>query len=295
MNPTAATTEETTRSIECYLTANPGNEPMGTLGMTADRRIVRLAEQDESQRPELRRVLEHQLEALLPPEIDGTVRKRMIENTLSTDFQNYQERIRWDRQIRNRLSYLKDKYAAQFAIMNERTKTTFAPNGLTETGGMGQLENGDRWEYDFNNLFTRTQWELQNNFKRGTADAKDFFMSNVIAHQFEQTFLHNGLLLELPKIIKRHDISNRQTCRVLGQYKNKYRSDDFWKDFLENTVNGKSTVRVAEDLGLIINRLTVTWHDIPIDAGDCSDICIRGSSFLSVYVHVSPDKAVYSA
>ncbi|WP_257296550.1 hypothetical protein [Endozoicomonas sp. YOMI1] len=217
MNPTAATNEETTRSIERYLTANAGNEPLNTLGITADGRIVRLAEEDESQQPELRRLLEHQLGTLLPREIDGTVRKRIIENSLSTDFQNYQDRIRWDRQIRNRLSYLKEKYAAKFAVMNERTNTTFAPNGLTKTDGIGLLENGNLWRYEFNNFFTRTQWEFEKNFKSGKADVKDFYMSNVIAHQFEQTFQHN-----------------------------------------------------------------------------CSEIFIRDPSFLSVYVHVSPDKAVYS-
>ena len=296
MNPTTPATEATTRAIERYLADNPGNEPLNALGMTADGRIVHLAEQEDGQRPALRRVFERQLGALMPQEIDGTIRDRMIKNTLGTDVQNlgdYQERIWWDRQIRNRLSVLKVEYADQFAAMNKLTRTVFDPLGGIETSGRGLLENGIPWILDFSNVFTRTHWKFFCNWKLGDAVAKEFYMSNVIAHQLEQTSLHEDRLLELPTIIERCNIDNMQTINVLLQHKRNYCTSDFRKAFLETTVNGKSTQRVAQDLGLTIDSLDVFYKSEQVERIDGDITLHQASAEFNVQVHVSPDRTVY--
>ena len=139
MTPTTATTEATTQAIERYLADNPGNELISTLGMTADGRIVRLAEQDECQQSALRQVFEDQLGALMSREIDGAPRERMIENSLSAvqTLGDYRDRIQRDWQIRNRLKTLKIDYADKFAVMHKRTETILDHLGQTETKGEG--------------------------------------------------------------------------------------------------------------------------------------------------------------
>ncbi|MBO9483676.1 hypothetical protein [Salinisphaera sp. G21_0] len=297
VKPTTAATEATTQAIERYLADNPGNEPLNALGMTADGRIVRLAEQEEGQRPEMRRVFEHQLGSLMP-QIDETNRDRMNQNILSTDVQtlrDYQERIWWDWQIRNRLSVLKTQYADQFAAMNELTNTTFDPLGGIETSGSGVLENDIPWILDFSNVITRTHWKFIHNFKLGNAVANSFFMSNVIVHQFEETFHRNDWPLNLPTIIERCRIKNDQTIDVLRQHKWNYRTNAFRQAFLETTVNGKSTERVAQDLGLTIGCLDVFYNSEPVERIDEEFTIPQASGKFNVQVHVSPDPAVYGS
>lgn len=295
MNPTTAATETTTQAIERYLADNPGSSPLNTLGMTADGRIVRLAEQDEQQRPALQQALEQQLGVLMPAAPDGTLRERMA-GTPGADCQTLGHalnRVRRDRQIRQRLGDLNVQYGAEFATMNERTRT-MDMDGQTKTDGEGWREDGEDWGYHFRNKFTPTHWTFINNGKRGKTITRDFYMSNVIAHQFEWTFQRNGWLLELPATIERHQIVNNWTLEVLLRHRSDYHSDTFRKDFLETTVNGKSTVRVARDLGLTIDHLTVTYYDQPVDKVDAATYN-PGDTPFSVIVHVSPDPAVYGS
>ena len=62
-------------------------------------------------------------------------------------------------------------------------------------------------------------------------------------------------------------------------------------------MNGKSTVRVARDLGLKIDRLTVTYHGEPVDHIDATTYKRgkRDEAPFSVIAHVSPDPAVYGS
>ncbi|WP_422138693.1 hypothetical protein [Endozoicomonas sp. ALC020] len=297
MNPTSTSTEETTRAIERYLTDNPGDESLNALGMTADGRIVRLAEHDECQRLELHQMLEQQLGTLMPPELDQSIRERMIENALKTGVQTlgeYKKKIRRDRQIRNRLETLKADYAAQFAIMHERTETKVGRKGETETGGCGSIYGIADWDYHFSNEFTRTHWKFMSNFKRGTNVARDFFMSNVITYQLEWTFLDKRWLLELPTAIERCKIVNNVTLDVLRHHHQDYSTESFRKDFLETTHNGKSTVRVAQDLGLKIGGLTVTYCDKPVKAVNLDALFnARREKTFSVIVHVYPAPSIY--
>lgn len=296
MNPTTPTPEATMRSKEHYLADNPGSAPLSTLGMTADGRIVRLQEQDEQQRPGLQQALEQQLGALLPPKEDKALWDWIVEDTATTEFQtlgHVLNRVRRDRQIRQRLGDLKVQYGAEFAIMNECTQT-IDKKGKTKTRGRAGRDDPEDWGYRFENDFTPTHWTFINNAKYGKTIAKNFYMSNVIAHQFEWTFQRNGWLLELPATIERHQIVNKRTLEVLLQHQSDYHSDAFRKDFLETTVNGKSTVRVARDLGLKIDRLTVTYYDEPVDQMDAATYEPDDTPF-SVIVHVSPDPAVYGS
>ncbi|MBO9496469.1 hypothetical protein J7438_20640 [Thalassotalea sp. G20_0] len=297
MNPTAAATEATTQAIERYLADNPGNEPLNALGMTADGRIVRLAEQDEGQRPEMRQVFEHQLGALMPQEVSLTDRYRMIKNTLGTEqtLRDYQKKIWWDRQIRNRLAVLKSDYADKFAIINKQTRTVYSNLGKIMTRGSGVLEDGAGWECDFENKLTRTHWEFYRNYKTGKAAKHVFYMSNLIVHQFEQTARYESWLLELPTIIERCGINNRQTIECLVEHKDRFDSDAFVQAFLGATVNGKSTVRVAQDLGLMICGLDVFYDTRPVERIDWDIDPDEASGDFSVQVHVSPDPKVYGA
>ncbi|WOG29338.1 hypothetical protein [Endozoicomonas sp. 8E] len=297
MSPTSTTTEDTTRAIERYLTDNPGDESLGALGMTADGRIVRLAEHDECHRLELHQMLEQRLGTLMPPELDQSIRERMIENALKTDVQTlgeYRKKIHRDRQIRNRLETLKADYAAEFAIMHERTRTKVGRKGETQTEGCGTIAFKAHWEYHFSNEFTRTHWKFMSNFKRGLNVDRDFFMSNVITYQLEWTFLDKRWLLELPTAIERCKITNNRTLDVLRDHHQDYSTESFRKDFLETTDNGKSTVRVAQDLGLKIAGLTVTYCGNPVKAVNIDELLnARRERTFSVIVHVHPDSSFY--
>lgn len=293
MNPTTPTPEATMRAIERYLADNPGSAPLSTVGMTADGRVVRLQEHDEQQRPALQQALVQQLGVLFPPREDKALWDWIVEDTAVMECQTLGrvlDRVRRDRQIRQRLEKLKVSYSAEFATMNKRTRTVDM-NGKTKTAGWGQQED---WGYHFRNDFTPRHWTFVSNSKRGKVNARDFYMSNVIAHQFEWTFQRNGWLLELPATIERHQIVNDRTMEVLFRHHSDYHSEAFRKDFLETTVNGKSTVRVARDLGLTIDRLTVTYYEEPVDHIDVATY-IPGDTPFSVIAHVSPDPAVYGS
>ncbi|WP_257294414.1 hypothetical protein, partial [Endozoicomonas sp. YOMI1] len=272
------------------------NEPLNTLGMTADGRIVRLAEQEEGQRPELLRVFKHQLGALIPemkhcddPFGKPVFRERMVENTLRADVQtlsDYRNRIWWDQQIRNQLSTLKAQYATEFDKLVKLTRSHIRSFSYdAETSGPNYL---------FVNNFTQRKWTFKDNRKTGAAvKTKDFYMSNVIAHQFKLSFDTLEWLLELPEIIERDSITNKKTIETLIEHKDNYLSDDFRTAFLETTDNGKSTVRVARDLGLIIKSITVTYNGQPVNRiADTIDIKQADQKFC-VHVHVSPDPVVY--
>ncbi|WP_257266426.1 hypothetical protein [Endozoicomonas sp. ONNA2] len=294
MNPTAIATEHTTRAIERYLTDNPDDEPLSTLGMTADGRIVRLARHDECQRLELHRMLEQQLESLMPQELDKSVREQMFKNTLSTNaltLGKYHKKIRLDRQIRNKIKTLKSDYATEFANLNDLTKTRVGPKGQTQTKSV-DLANGD---CHFSNEFYRTHWKFKSNFKKGyNEDKNKFFLSNVITHQFEWTFQSKHWLLELPTAIARCKICNEETLDVLFTHHKDYTTDSFRKDFLETTVNGKSTVRIARDLGLKIEGLTVSYNNQEVESFNFDETpYVPRNPLFTVTVQVCPDPSVY--
>lgn len=295
MKPTVGP-EETLRSIECYLADNPDTEPLSTLGMTEDGRIVRLAEQDEHQRPALQQALELQIGALSPPTKEDKALWDWIieEDTTGTEHQTlegFYAGIQRDRKIREQLQDSLGKQADKLEKMHALTTTTDY-YGQTRTCGEGNT-NGHPWKYRFCNEFTQKHWKFKNNLKEGNYNPHDFYMSTVIAWQYQWAFEKKGWLLELPSTIERSSISNPDTSKVLIDHRADYGNEAFRKAFLETTVNGKSTVRVAQALGLKIDRLAVLYMgketgsiDEPLEY-DPDDLVF------SVVVHVSPDPAVY--
>ena len=109
----------------------------------------------------------------------------------------------------------------------------------------------------FINTFTPTTWYLKSNFKSEKSPRNSFYLSNVIAMQYEKCFTENQWPFQLPETIHRCDICNKETDQLIRQYADQHNTKKFMDDYLQNTVNGKSTVRIADCFGLDINRLTV--------------------------------------
>ena len=59
-------------------------------------------------------------------------------------------------------------------------------------------------------------------------------MSNVIVHQFEETSRYESRLLELPTIIERCGIMNKQTIKCLIEHNDRFDSDAFVQAFPGN-------------------------------------------------------------
>ena len=202
-----------------------------------------------------------------------------------------------DQQIRQRLSRLKTRYAGQFTNLHSLTTTgkSFSYMRTREISSPGENALVTR-RYDFRNEFTKDRWRFIHNAKLGNADKKAFYMSNVITHQFEQAFNQNGWPLELPKTIVQFHIVNKQTVDVLLAHQGDYRSEYFKSAFLQTTVIGKSTTRVAEDLGMIIDQLTVVYNDRPVERlPHRVSACLPCHGSFSVQFHVRPDPDVYGA
>jgi len=203
--------------------------------------------------------------------------------------------VQWDQQIRQRLVQLKSRYVEQFKNIHALT-TTYQWFSCMRTEGKSP-ENasvGKAWRYQFRNEFTKDCWRFILNLKAGHMDKKAIYMSNVIAHQFERAFEANGWLLALPQTIVQFRIANKQTNDVLLAHRTNYQSPAFKDAFLQTTVNGKSTVRVAEDLGMIIDRLTVIHNGHPVTSlpHPVAAFGLYYSPF-SVRFHVRPDPHVY--
>ena len=99
-----------------------------------------------------------------------------------------------------------------------------------------------------------------------------------------------------PKTIVQFHIVNKQTVDVLLAHQRDYQSDNFQSAFLQTTVIGKSTTRVAEDLGMIIGQLTVVYNDRPVERlPHRFSACLPCHGSFSVQFHVRPDPDVYGA
>ncbi|WP_422459616.1 hypothetical protein [Endozoicomonas sp. ALB115] len=109
----------------------------------------------------------------------------------------------------------------------------------------------------FINTFTPEAWFFKLNFKSDIVPGHFFFMSNVVALQYENCFRDNGWPLQLPETIHRCDINNKQSDTLILKYTGQHDSSAFMDDFLHNTVNGKSTRRIADAFGLEIYQLAV--------------------------------------
>ena len=113
----------------------------------------------------------------------------------------------------------------------------------------------------FINTFTPTTWYLKSNFKSEKSPRNSFYLSNVIAMQYKKCFTENQWPFQLPETIHQCDICNKESDELIRQYAGQHNSQEFMDDFLRTTVNGKSTVRIANSFGLDIYQLTVIEGD----------------------------------
>ena len=141
----------------------------------------------------------------------------------------------------------------------------------------------------FINYFTPEAWYLQENFKSKSIPKDSFFLGNVIIKQFEQCFKEKQWPFQLPKTIHRCNISNKKSDLLIRQYAGQHDSEKFRHDFLNNTVNGKSTVRIADWFDLDIHQLTVEEGDVIRAIPALSEkIDLPNKWLFTVIAHVRP-------
>ena len=215
---------------------------------------------------------------------------KAVELKIKDKFKLLEEQSQRASQLQQRLNYLKGKYSKEYSFIDEvMDKETTEYEGYVLCTWDSLHKRRTYGISVFENKFAPEEWTLQANGKSDTIDKKSFFMNNIIAEQFEKSFAIKGWPLQLPKTIKRLNIVNDDTDKLIQSYKGRHDSDDFMQDFLKNTVNGKSTVRIAEDFDLEIYKLSV-------EAGKIKTAPIIHSlinpqipdRFYSVTVHVRP-------
>lgn len=141
----------------------------------------------------------------------------------------------------------------------------------------------------FINYFTPKAWYLQENFKSKSIPKDSFFLSNVIIKQFEKCFKEKQWPFQLPQTIHRCNISNRKSDLLIRQYAGQHDSEKFMHDFLNNTVNGKSTVRIADCFALDIHQLTVKEGNvIRAIPAQSEKIDLPNKWLFTVIAHVKP-------
>lgn len=188
------------------------------------------------------------------------------------------------RQIQKRLEFLKEKYKEQFLNINTLTNTCLdeddANTVTTETEFLSKPE------LHFCNSFYPAIWVFYDN-RKDPVGSKEIYMSNAVVYQFEQVFKTKEGGLKLPKTIRRARINNVETIELLERYKDNYDSELFLRNFLNTTVNGKSTVRVVKDFGMSIVGHTVNcYYKVNKD-------CLNLREEFDVDIHVSPDSNIY--
>ena len=113
----------------------------------------------------------------------------------------------------------------------------------------------------FINTFTPTTWYLRSNFKSESIPRNSFYLSNVVAMQYEKCFTENQWPFQLPETIHQCNICNKESDQLIRKYAGQHNSKQFMDDFLNTTVNGKSAVRIANSFDMDIYRLTVIEGD----------------------------------
>jgi len=98
----------------------------------------------------------------------------------------------------------------------------------------------------FVNGYHNKEWQMLNNHKN--KNAINIHMSNVVMYQFNLSCKKNINKKIFPNQIRQCKIMNEKTEEVINKYIDKKNTmkDDILKEFLNETVNGKSTIRIAE-------------------------------------------------
>ena len=199
------------------------------------------------------------------------------------------------KKITERLEALKMKYQKQFDFIIENSNTRiFKLNDCTKrftVKTIGEIGN-------FLNEYKPDQWQFLDNQKDDEYRYKhDFYASNVVAHQYKYLFKDNQRKKTLPKTIINVGIINPKTIQVIHEYAGRHNSEEFKREFLTTTDNGKRTVRVANDFGLIIEGLKVNYEQFEEHAKSFSEFELPkvkvGYDKFNVIFRVSPDPKVY--
>jgi hypothetical protein len=81
-----------------------------------------------------------------------------------------------------------------------------------------------------------------------------FYMTDVVRYQYEKAAELGGFQGSLPKKIVREQIINPATKDIIREYRD---TPDFMRKFMEETVNGKSSKRIMDELGLEADSLEI--------------------------------------
>ncbi|WP_257266128.1 hypothetical protein, partial [Endozoicomonas sp. ONNA2] len=167
-----------------------------------------------------------------------------------------------DRQIRERLQALKDKYKEQFFLIKDKSTTSnyckpgsWEPLIVETAGELGQFVNEyktDEWHFLFN--VKDPQWQ------------QHFDQSTMVAFQYEYLSEAKQSKMMLPKtIFVEQEVLDKKNLEVIHKYASRHDSEQFKDEYLTTTVNGKHIARVADDFGLIIEGIepeSVTSEDV---------------------------------
>ena len=253
------------QSLDKYIQESPNNleSNVQELGLTKDGRIVRVSECPVEERELVNKKLCESLSIVYPEvtlskqesidTIYKALKERKVEKVVSQKVTEKKEK----EILRARINKLKDKYKTQFDNLEKYTKTNVIDNdgGIVECFTLNKRAVLSDCNCFFN-TYSPDLWIFQNN-KKSPSTQHVFYMSNVAVMQFEKATTIKGFSYQFPKIIQRSNIINLKTDEVIRKYMGKHNTKQFKEEFLNTTVNGKSTQRITEDLGMTIEKLEV--------------------------------------
>ena len=253
------------QSLDKYIQESPNNleSNVQELGLTKDGRIVRISECAVEDRELANKKLCESISIVYPEvtlskqesidTIYKALKERKVQQVVS---QKVTEKNEKDI-LRARIDKLKDKYKTQLDNLEKYTKTNSFDNGdgIVECYTLNKRAVLSDCNCFFN-TYSPDQWIFQNN-KKSPSTQHVFYMSNVVVMQLEKAATVKGFSYQFPKIIQRSNIINFKTDEVIREYMGKHNTNQFKEEFLNTTVNGKSTQRITEDLGMTIEKLEV--------------------------------------
>lgn len=155
----------------------------------------------------------------------------------------------------------------------------------TSTPGHKQAQYG---YCSFLNTYLPETWILSENVKSQKVDPKCFFMSNVVARQFEQCFTDKGWSLQLPRAIHLSNICDISCYKLISSYTGSYNSREFIDLFMNNTAYGASFRHFASDFELEPDGLEVREGDILREESFLPDDPSLPERLLTVVVYIRP-------
>ena len=162
----------------------------------------------------------------------------------------------------------------------------------TSTPGHKQAQYG---YCSFLNTYLPETWILSENVKSQKVDPKCFFMSNVVARQYEQCFTDKGWPLRLPRAIHLSNICDISCYKLISSYTGSYNSREFIDLFMNNTAYGASFRHFASDFELEPNGLEVRKGDILREESFLPDDPSLPERLVTVVVYVRPRQSNLSA